>query len=364
MKYIFLFVIFMTFICADAELVLKFRAEKGLIYNTETLYTNSWQIQKKNRTLTSKAAAKYIKFYSISIAKRNGVTQEIFTLPPETNRLSWKIPKTNSNGIFIITVTAVPKHESFPRIRGVIHFYVTPAKPTLKLPKEFPQCLVVLMDWNGKRGFCKELTPTAALYYAQKTCKHIRQNFSSDEYEQYLSIIEKIENTPVADTTIYCSQKNATLEVDGHKIGFFENWDRKKKKYYLRFSLPIRLQKTYRIFVKKGYFTYDGFFLHSKNSEHVVNISKKINITIHSEIPFRITVLGVKTKWENKHVFQEKQGKASFLYLEFKDEKLRIDFVAKRKEKWFIKKNEQYFYLNIANKNHPFINNKVSLLDF
>ena len=363
-KYIFLFFIFAIAIYADTKIELQFTSDKGLIHNANELYKNSWEIQKKNKTLTTKAAAKYIKFYNVSITKRSGATLEIFTLPSTTNTLSWKIPNITKNEIFIVTVTAVPKHKSFPRTTGKTHFYVVPSPPAIKLPTDFSQSLVVLMDWNGKRGFCEKIAPLKALEYAQATCEYIRQNYGEDEYGQYLDVIKKVETASVAHTTIYCEMKRALVRVDGHKIGFFENWDARKRMYYLRFQLPVRAQKTYKIAVEKGEYTYTGSFLHAKSSELVANLSKKVSLVISSKQPFQITTPLISTELGNEHRFDVHQGKATSISLQFSDVILRVDFIAKNNNRWLIEKNEQYFSLNIDGKSYPFINNKVSLLNF
>ncbi|BBM83662.1 hypothetical protein [Candidatus Uabimicrobium amorphum] len=363
-KYISLFFVFATMVYADTKIELKFSTDKGLIHSANALYENSWEIQKKNKTLTTQAAAKYIKFYNVSIVKRGGATLEIFTLPSTANSLSWKIPNTTKNEILIVTVTAVPKRKAFPRIRGKTHFYVVPNPPSLKLPKDFSQSLVVLMDWNGKRGFCKKLAPLKALEYAQATCKYIRQNYNGDDYGQYLEVITKVETASVAYTTIYCETKRARVNIDGHNIGFFENWDAKRRMYSLRFLLPVRAQKTYKISVAKGEYTYTGSFIHAKSSELVVNLSKKVSVVISCKQPFKIKTPRIRTELGNKHQIYVHQEKVTSISLQFSNVTLRIDFIAKDNNRWLIEKNQQYFSLNIDGKSYPFINNKVSLLDF
>ena len=233
---------------------------------------------------------------------------------------------------------------------------------------DFNSDLMILMEWNGRRGYYKKMSPQNALKRAQKICTKIKQNYSPDLYQDYQRVIHKIENTKLAELRLYCPVKSALLFIDRQPITKFEDWDKQKHMYYISTMLPIDPGYAYQIHVQLNEMESTQYHTHlSAGSCYIQRLYANVVVQIQTSFFSRVVIAGQKKKvpWSKKHHCQLRKDKIYLLKISVKNgPTLQLELNTTEGMKIKIEQQYSAFCLIYHHHRFPFIAHEVSILDF
>ena len=345
---------------------------QGTIYDVNDKCEFSWKI------LDSKGEEIPLSFLYTSY-KHVQITINEIIYGQETQRKQEKIPISNqvyhwetplryATTKYWIIFEAIPRDgEKIKKLSNRISIYVREFKKTNFVPNSFRNCLRFLMDWNGKRGYYRHLSPTKAWRMAQNCCKWIRKNMEKGYYRDYLAFIEKMERSRLEEFIVYCPVKNARLTIDGWLSGFFQQKDPERDMYFLKVLLPVSRSYSYKFKVHKGKYRYQNFHTHISKSEVVVRkLHKVVYISLVTPFLSRVAIEGKNfSKEHKKHVLEIYTKKIQTILISSKKHPdLKIVLYPKKAITVKIKKEKGNFVLYYNGKRYNFLGNEVKLMDF
>jgi hypothetical protein len=371
-----LFVLVMILTSAIAEeikeplsILIEERLPVGTLHQPGTVCHFRWEFVDANGKEVSSAAIhkkfKNLVFTVLQVVNNRESTFVMQSLKIETREYQWQIPNLPSGTKYRITLDALSTLDS-ARARGETSVYTRDLATPEPLPTTFEECLRILMDWNGQRGYCARVSHAEALKLAKYACEWIRK--SNESYQDYLLTMEKIEKIEAKVLRVYCPVQSASLKIDHWLVGLFEQLDPKKKMYFLKVSLPVDNSHAYKIMVQRDKMQHITYHTHIGKSQCVIQeLYTVIRLTLLTSMKSQATVGGkpFTAEWGTKHFVGLYSGKSEVVTVKIQDgTELRILLNPMHSLHLILRKRENTFILYQGKQEHIFIANEVNLLRF
>lgn len=345
---------------------------QGMVYEAGETCHFSWQIvDGTGQEVTGAALEQKFQQFLITLTQAvpgQELTMEMKKLPLTTAEYQWKIPQSQENGKYWLTLTAVAKTGLQDSITRRVPIYARAFYKELERPLDLDTCVHLLMDWTGKRGYYLRTSPLKAFERAKSACNWLRQNAEPSFYTDYLKTIEKIEKTDIAELTVYCPLLQAKLEIDQCVVGYFQQWNPQKKAYLLKPNLPVSRENFYTIRVSKDNRAFTTFHTHIEKSECVIEeLYEIIYLTLVTKNILSQTAIEGKN-WSRRlttHRIPLYSKKVQILQVALQDGPVLKLIVSPRQSFTLeIKKSGNFFAAFQDNKRYEFIGNEVNLLEY
>lgn len=294
-------------------------------------------------------------------------TIELRQLNMMPQEYQWQLPGNDTTNKYWFCLEALPK-EGSERASGRFPIYVREFSKEKETTWELDNSVQLLMDWYGRRGHYTHTSPLRAWQKASEAVAWLRKYADASDYQDYLKAMEKVEQTQAADLIVYCPVNQATLRIDHWLVGFFQEWDPRRKMFVLRVPLPIDREQFYTIHIAKGNQRFFTSHTHASESECVAE-------ELFDVVCLIITTPGIKSQaalggrrmpeWNSRHVIEVYKGKSNIVKIAIDNGPLLKAFVnVKSSAVVEICQEAKAFFLLHEQQRHEFIGNEVNLLKF